>query len=206
MSDYVEPDFDQDFDESPLPVTYYTQAKGERTNYPFSCDCSGLVWWTYNQLGLANVMFPSEDAGVQEQLEWFQATHWRAADLRLQWNQKDPSGVFTTRMARLTLNSKVMVDLDGDGEAETEQDFLQPGDLLYRLASPTGEGDHVSFFTGWDGAAIRVYDAHSLSTPAVGYRTIAYDTFVDSYTHVLRPKPVGYLMSYRYGASVPKAV
>ena len=72
------PDFETDFEEVPLPATFYTQMKGERTNYPFSCDCSGLVWWCYLQQGLHDVMFPSEDAGVRDMVEHFEATQWRA--------------------------------------------------------------------------------------------------------------------------------
>jgi len=187
-----------DFDEVPPPITFYTQMRGERTNYPASCDCSGLVWWSYHELGLAEVMFPSEDAGVREQVEWFEATHWRAADLLFRWNQKDPSGQFTTEAARLTLNER-------PDPNDPTQDFLREGDLLYRSDSRSGDSDHVSFFIRWESpTALIVYDAHPLRTPAVGFRSINYDGFVDSYTHVLRPKPIGYLMSYRYASSIPQ--
>jgi hypothetical protein len=196
MPDVLPEDENWEVDEPEPIVAFYSQDKTCRTNMPFSCDCSGLVWWSYNQMGLAEVMFPSSDAGVREQVEWFEATQWRAADLIMRWNQKDPSGPANTRMARLTLNER-------DPEDPTK-DFLHEGDLLYRCDSPTAESDHVSFFIRWDHDAVGVYDAHPLMTPAVGYRTINYDVFVDSYTHVLRPKPVGYLMSYRYSASIPK--
>jgi len=192
MSDtFPEHSPNEGYDE-PTIVPFYSQDKIARLNMPFSCDCSGMVWWSYNQYGLADVMFPSADAGAREQVEWFEATQWRAADLLLQWNQKDSTGPFNTRIARITLN---------------QADFLQEGDLLYRSNSPTGEGDHVAFFRAWaDDGSIVLFEAHPAFSPPLGEHKWDYDNFVDSFTHVLRPKPIGVLMAYRYSASVPKAV
>jgi hypothetical protein len=40
----------------------------------------------------------------------------------------------------------------------------------------------------------------------VGDRTFGYDEFVDSYTHLVRPMPVGRAMSYRYASSIHQPV
>ena len=31
---------------------WYSQQSGQRTNIPTSCDCSGLTWWLYQQIGI----------------------------------------------------------------------------------------------------------------------------------------------------------
>ena len=90
--------------------------------------------------------------------------------------------------------------------ALNQKDFLHAGDLLYRYRSPSGLGDHVAFFIGWSGTTVRVFDASPINSPPVGENALSYDDFVGTFTHVVRPKPIGALMVHRYAGGIPRAV
>lgn len=182
-------------DEGGLVQTFYSSDPRARLNMPFSTDCSGYVWWSYNQVGKAQLLFPDPNGGVSEMIHHFERTKWRFADLIMQWN----FNVASTRLAQITLNQ--LAD-----PARGVEDFIQPGDLLYRHNSPSGAGDHVAFFLGWNFDKLTINDASPTELPTIGNRLLNYDSFIDTYTHVIRPVPIGSYMVYRYRAEVPQAV
>jgi hypothetical protein len=180
------PEWDENDDsEDEYPPTFYSRDPIGRLNMPFSVDAAGLVWWSYNQLGLAETLFASPDDGVAEMVSHFESTEWRSADLILRWNDSPLS----TAVARNTLN---------------QEGFMKSGDLLFRVDSSAG--DHVAFFISLDGSMMTMSGAWPLGEPAVGDRTMSYTDFVDTYTHLVRPMPVGVGMSYRYGSSIHQPV
>lgn len=182
-------------EEGGLVQTFYSSDPQARLNMPFSTDCSGYVWWSYNQVGKARVLFPDPNSGVSEMIRHFERTKWRFADLIMKWNYDVPSKL----LAQSTLNR--LAD-----PVRGTTDFIQSGDLLYRRNSPSGAGDHVAFFLGWNADKLTINDASSTELPVIGTRLLGYDSFINTYTHVVRPCPVGSYMVYRYRAEVTTAV
>lgn len=154
-------------------------------------DCSALVWNGYNSVGLTDKMgwggkisWPTDTAGM---IGSFKANSWRSTELLYQWNAGSAA------LARTFFSNPA------------NKNRMSPGDLIFRERSASKDG-HVVFFDHWEGDKLIVFAASSKSSsPQVGMTSISFDTFVNTYNYLVRPRPYG-ADSYSSLASPPRTV
>ena len=142
--------------------------------------CSGLVWNAYNGIGMTSKM------------GWGGSTR-APADTIMMVNSLDKGRMQTLFKWDAASGKAQATTFFNDPNNRAK---IQPGDLLLkdRYLTPADDVGHVAFFVGWssDGSTMQIFDAAGKAAhPQVGERTYSRAHFIDTFTHVLRPIPLG---------------